>query len=1117
MSDGASEAFSRYLSQIERGGNADFEAFCRDHGEIADALRARYRAWKEGTRVRESPSRPTQAEGVFFEDKPIEANESAIRHRLEALASRRTAEARYSSQGEVARGGMGIVHKVFDHDLRRTLAMKVLLARPDASGHAPIAAIGRFLEEAQITGQLDHPGVIPVHEIGVDSEGRAFFTMRMVRGRTLDEIFRLARAGAEGWTLPRAVGVVMKVCETMAYAHSKGVIHRDLKPSNVMVGKFGETYVMDWGLAKVKGPGKPQESRIETDSGLSMTHVRTDRGEEVLRTPGSPLLTVQGAVIGTPYFMPPEQAAGRLHEVDHRSDVYSVGTLLYSLLAGKPPYADAEATPVVVLQALLDGPPPAIQDLDATAPHELCAICEKAMAREPAARYADMLAMSDDLRAWLEGRVVRAYEQGAFAQFRKWVRRNRALAGSIFLALMIVLLGSFAFAWQQRRQVRDLSRANRETLVARDEAREKEKIALQNEDKARRRSYASNIAAADAGLRMNESQEALRWLDACDVALRGFEWRHLRMKCDASAARIDGHGGRVQAVVWTPDGGRLVSGSDDRTVRVFDAEGGRELFVLQGCSDAVTSVAVSSDGTLIAAGCADNLVRLWDARSGRPAQAMAGHDAKVSCVAFRPDGARLATGSTDGAVRLWDAPEWRSRPPIEGDPVHAIAFSPDGRRIAADREGRIEVLDAESGAVVLSIEGHDGWVEALAFSPDGGVLASGGQDGAVRIWDAATGARRFAIERPGDQIYSLAFSPDGSLLATASNDKTVRLFDAATGRPLRILLGHEEAVRGVAFSPNAPRIASASSDGSIRLWDQAEGGAMAIRRCGGSFVNAIAVGRDGTTIAAASADEGSIRLFDAKKPEVSLSVGENLGGVNAVALSADGEYLATGGEEDSSIRIFRARTALLERSLLGHDESVTSVAFSPDGARILSGSADATVRLWDRASGEERKALRGHEAGVTCVVFDADGSRAASGSADGTARLWDLATGECLRVFRGHGGPVLSVAFDPKWPRLATASADGTVRLWEIGGDEHAKTLHGGTAAVASVAFSPDGGRVVGGCRDKSLRVWDAEKGELLLSLRGHEGWVTSVAFAAGGKALVSAGFDGTVRIWKAE
>jgi formylglycine-generating enzyme required for sulfatase activity/serine/threonine protein kinase len=397
---------------------------------------------------------------------------------------------RYVVRGEVARGGMGAILRVRDEDLRRDLAMKVVLTRGSGkAGTTPaeVRVLGRFLEEAQVTGQLDHPGIVPVHELGLDDEGRVYFTMRLVAGRDLEKIFELVRTNAEGWSQTRAVGAVLKVCEAVAYAHAKGVLHRDLKPANVMVGRFGEVYVMDWGLARVLGRDDRRDIRVRAPREESSTHVHSSLRDSVTAGSVSPLVTMDGDIVGTPAYMSPEQASGDLQTIGAATDVYAVGAILYHLIAGHMPYVPPGTTTdaIEIWRRVRHGPPDPLKQRAPTAPPELVAICEKAMARLPADRYAGMAELAEDLRAYLEGRVVRAYERGWLAEFRKWILRNRALAGTILGAGVLILIGSTTAAIVLARKNEELHGANARISDSERRARDGERRAVESEGVAK--------------------------------------------------------------------------------------------------------------------------------------------------------------------------------------------------------------------------------------------------------------------------------------------------------------------------------------------------------------------------------------------------------------------------------------------------------------------------------------------------------------------------------------------------------------------------------------------------------------------------------------------------------
>jgi len=494
-----SSADPLFVEFLRQGPGADFEAFCRAHPQQTAHLREMYAAHERSL----SQMRAAGLTAIPFPLGPssstLSESSPASGELLRRILAQGSKGARYRLRGEIARGGMGAILRVWDEDLGRELAMKVVLGSEGDSGRGSTPRVderrvARFLEEAQITGQLDHPGVVPVHELGLDGQGHVYFTMRLVKGRDLGRILELVRSGEEGWNQTRALGVLLRVCEAMAYAHSKGVIHRDLKPANVMVGSYGEVYVMDWGLARVIGRADAHDLRIR--DGTASATIQTARRDERKVGSDSPLVTMEGDVVGTPAYMPPEQARGRVEQISARSDVYAIGAMLYHLLSGQMPFvARGESkSNLDVLHALLHGAPLPLRRLREDVPPELEAICEKAMAREIPQRYANTLELAEDLRAYLEGRVVKAHETGAFAELRKWVARNKPLAAAAGLALACLVGGLIASLWQK-------SIADRNAALAAEKAAEATRqgdLALRNQTLAEQRAVEASAATQRA-------------------------------------------------------------------------------------------------------------------------------------------------------------------------------------------------------------------------------------------------------------------------------------------------------------------------------------------------------------------------------------------------------------------------------------------------------------------------------------------------------------------------------------------------------------------------------------------------------------------------------------------
>ncbi len=487
----AEEVFAAWLGRREDGRGEAFEALCDAHPGRGAELRRMQAGWARLGPLLEDGARPPAAMRTL----PPSAG-AALRALMDALRGRSAGFDRYDLRGEVGRGGMGVVERVWDPDLKRELARKRARdAAPTPSAETDagsLQSLGRFLEEAQITGQLDHPGIVPVHELGIDDEGHAFFTMRLVRGDDLSVVFRHVAEGTEDWTQTRALSVLLKACEALSYAHAKGVVHRDVKPANVMVGRFGEVYVMDWGLARVlAGPGDDLRPASEAASAVLSDRRSSDADGS------SALATMDGDVVGTAAYMSPEQARGELENIGPASDVYSMGAMLYELLAGAAPYSlDAGGTSrpggqLEVWNRVREGPPPPLSSVAPDQPSELLAICEKAMARSIEARYEDVRELADDLRAYLENRVVKAHRTGAVVELTKWVQRNRLTAAAIAAAIVLAMGGLASTAWvqarargQQEELNARLSNTNAALTEARDQARANADRALEQRDRA---------------------------------------------------------------------------------------------------------------------------------------------------------------------------------------------------------------------------------------------------------------------------------------------------------------------------------------------------------------------------------------------------------------------------------------------------------------------------------------------------------------------------------------------------------------------------------------------------------------------------------------------------------
>ncbi|KIM24764.1 hypothetical protein M408DRAFT_49255, partial [Serendipita vermifera MAFF 305830] len=592
-----------------------------------------------------------------------------------------------------------------------------------------------------------------------------------------------------------------------------------------------------------------------------------------------------------------------------------------------------------------------------------------------------------------------------------------------------------------------------------------------------------------------------------------------------------GHEDVVCSVAFSPDGSRIVSGSGDHTIRVWDAETSETILgPLQGHKSPVNSVSFSPDGTKIVSGSSDHTIRVWDVETGETVLGpLKDHSLSVSSVSFSPHGRRIVSGSSDDTIRVWDAETGKIIVgPLKGhiDWVNSVSFSPDGRRIVSGSgDHTIRVWDAETSETILGpLQGHKNPINSVSFSPDGTQIVSGSSDNTIRVWNVETGETVLGpLQGHISSVRSVSFSPDGTRIVSGSYDHTIRVWDVKTGETvIGPLQGHSYWIDSVSFSPDGGRIVSGSRDHTIRVWHAETNETVGVSLPGhNDSVNSVSFSPDGTKIVSSS-DDHTIRVWNAETGETILGpLHGHSGSVRSVSFSPDGTRIVS-GSYDNTIRVWDAETGGEVRGpLQGHTHSVESVLFSPNGKRIVSGSSDCTIRVWDAETGEPVVApLEGHSYWVVSVSFSPDGRRIVSGSLDYTIRVWDAETGETIvGPLDGHRNSVNSVSFSPDGTRIVSSSLDHTIRVWDAEtGETILGPLRGHSYWVNSASFSPDGRRIVSGSYDCTILIWDVKTGETIVGpLEGHSGSVNSISFSPDGRRIVSGSGDHTIRVWNAE
>jgi WD40 repeat protein/serine/threonine protein kinase len=1031
-----------FLAALERESAEERAAYldeaCRNDSAIRARVDALLRAHEHAAGFLERPPSPdagtkTEAPDVERPGEPAIAK-AAWRGAAEPPGA---VIGPYKLIEPIGEGGMGTVWMAQQTaPVKRLVAVKLIKAGMDSR-----QVIARFEAERQALALMDHPNIAKVLDAATTESGRPFFVMELVRG------VPITRFCDEKRLTPRErLELFVPVCQAVQHAHQKGIIHRDLKPSNVLVGIYDGVpvpKVIDFGVAKATGQKLTEAT----------------------------LFTGFGVVLGTPEYMSPEQAQLDNLDIDTRSDIYSLGVLLYELLTGTTPLNRRRLKEAALLEVLrvireVDPPRPSTRlgtteelpsiaecrnvdprKLTGLVRGELDWIVMKALEKDRSRRYETANGLAADLRRYLKDEPVQACPPSARYRLGKFVRRNKAalIAPGLILLATVVGVGMLAASNvlisrerdQKEAALRQARTSERQARASEKEANDQRRIAVFSEKTASKRAedlaredYINRVNRAYREILDDNAELAEDLLHGCDPERRGWEWHFVERLCNSERRVVDLGNAPVGSLAYSPDGTWVVSGSGGQnavaqagtSVHMWDVSTGQRRATLPGSEGNAWSVAVSSDGKHVAAGFESGLVKVWELATGQSSWTRTEPELTAMSVAFSPDGKSLAVGYGDyswdqvGQVKVWDVASGKESKGFPGPRggVNRVAFHPDGRRLAVAGSELVEVWDLETVRKLHELKGHEKWIYCLAYSPDRKWLATGGWDKTVKLRDAETGVEAMTIFAHEGFVLNLAFSPDGRNLATVSEDRSVRLWEVPSGRKVSTFHGHSFFVWGVAYRPDGREVATGSADGSIRFWDLQTSRPVVVEHAGP--VARLAFRRDGLRVVS--------------EP-----------------------YYRTGSTDTKG---WNPLTGQL-------DPALTGTAFGDRPAGFVPGSD----HLQTTATSFDGKLIA--QVTIADAGFDLWGRMHALN----TVVIREVTSGRIVHTLTGHSANVVSIAFSPEGRRLATASYDRTMKLWDVETGHNVFTLLGHTAGLVCLAFSPDGNQIVTGSFDATARVWN--------------------------------------------
>ena len=1042
----------RWMLLDQQGLTVSVEDLCREAPHLTDSVRKEIEALRQMDDLQQKVE--TDQSAVDLEKPTI------VQSRLGQRTGNPQTVSQYRIQEMLGHGGCSEVYVAFDESLGRQVAVKFL--RPDTQNIESYR--DRLNREAEITSRLNHPGVVSIHAIGHDEQGLPFYVMRLIAGKSLSEAIaeshersRQKRDFGLNQRQRQILQHFVSVCQTVAFCHQQGVIHRDIKPANIIVGEYGETYLIDWGLAKsLNETESSQDAAIENHSDQNLTRV--------------------GQSMGTPAFMSPEQAEGD-RNVGIPSDVFSLGATLYTILVGKPPYVSDSAIENIKNAKLAKFKNPRSSHPEVAKPLE--AICIKAMARKPEDRYTSAASIADDIENYLADQPISASPEPVYDRIRRWIRKNRtavtALAAAVAVALLLMAIGNTI-----------LFNVNRRLAKSEADAVEYQRQTQEALDDTTRSLYSKKIALAHSDILDNNIVRAQATLESCHEDQKQWEWGLLNWMTHRyrPMQQLTIREQQVNSIALCNQRKLLAAGTAGGCVRIWDMETWKlqnEFFdrlVIQ-------KMAFSPDGKfLVLVGSRGrSIVSLWNLETTKKIAERNRSTETMTDVEWTADGSAIVTCEKGGSIRIRNPNDLKplaksSR--AHADHINSVALNPKSRTFFTGcADGTIGQWDMNCKRVSTT---HTAAGSVLRMVVDGDRLISSSADNSVQLWkirDVKEANSKDVLQLQlqqqlvghRDQVLALTVSPDGKYLATGGLDRNIVMWDLESGEAISKIRFHTSHIRSLKFDATGQYLFSTGDDRKVNVWAV---GLLTQPRPRGKYVSYC--GPDDQLIVAGDRE---VLIWDSQKNEVVVRITDHPSRI--IGLVSNQKDMFATLYRRGQVRVWNAHNGKLIREFDGTKLGAVYSAVFLGPNKIVTGHHKQAFMVSNIETGKVEQTIACRKTAYRMALADHSKKILVLGR-NGKLSSWDTASFEMAGEFDTGHGEALSLSVQPTKNRFATAGYDGLIRIWDLNSNQLVRTLKAGNTWINGIAFTRDGQRILAG-NEHTVTIWNAHDGQEVLSI----------------------------------